>query len=238
VNPFKKNGDIRYFLFAWRLICGKKTLGETKNLLKLINTFIKKEDFQKINNENLDFGAAVTSLTSNKVSIKTAKENSYEDMKEWMWASANEPVFMSTVYKDNEAWVDGGLKDYLPITYAIEQDVEEIDVIIHNGKEYTDTDWQQKGGIMDLLLRSITIYGANVEESDIMIAKLLATIKNRGKKEVKLNMYFMSPKQVEMTENELIFDKKIMEELLCQGYISVIDGSIIKESHSIRPSNK
>ena len=235
VNPFCADGSIRYLLFAYRLICGKKTLGETENLLKLIKKFFKESDYQKILDNKWNFGAAVTSLTSNTVKVESIQNNSYEDMKEWMWASANEPVFMTTVNKDGEAWVDGGLKNYLPISYAIEQGADEIDVIIHNGLDFADVNWKQTGGIMDLLLRTISIFKADVGESDVTIAKLQAIVKDTLQKEVTLNLYFMSPKQVQMTQNELIFDEKIMKALLKEGYDSVVNDTIITKSYPLLP---
>lgn len=231
VNPFKSNGDIRYLHFVWRLIRGKATLGETQNLRKLIDTFITQDVYDKIRKDHLDFGVAVTSLTQNRALIKTASENSYEDMKEWMWASANEPVFMTTLYKDGEAWVDGGLKDYLPITYSIDKGFSDIDVIIHNAEDYTSKDWIQSGGIFGLLLRTLAIYGADVEESNLTIAQLKTQLKDVKEKNLRLNLYFMSQDQVERTENELIFDKTIMKDLVKEGYDSVVQGTIVKKSY-------
>lgn len=235
VNPFNSDGSICYWRFAYRLLTGAKTLGETQNLLKLIKKFFKEEDYKSIREKGYNYGAAVTSLTSNTVKVESIRDNSYEDMKEWMWASANEPVFMTTVQKNGEAWVDGGLKDYLPIAYAIDQGAGQIDVIIHNGLQFAPTKWKQTGGIMDLLLRTITIFKADVGEDDVAIAKLMATVKDKVKKEVTLNLYFMSPDQVNMIPNELIFNKAIMTKLLKEGYESVINGTIIKKSYPVMP---
>jgi NTE family protein len=206
-------------------------LGETQNLLKLIDTFITQDVYDKILKDNLDFGVVVTSLTKNRALIKTASENSFEDMKEWMWASANEPVFMTALYKDGEAWVDGGLKDYLPITYSIDKGFSDVDVIIHNAEDYTSKDWIQSGGIFGLLLRTLAIYGADVEVSNLTVAQLRTQLKDVKEENLKLNLYFMSQDQFERTENELIFDNTIMKDLLSEGYDSVVKGTVVKKSY-------
>ena len=224
VNPFRKNGKIDFICVALRLIGGKSTLGETENLKKLINEFITEEVYEQIRQEGKLFGATCTSLTKSRSEVKNTNNETYNDMVEWIWASANQPVFMSTLHKNGEAWVDGGIKDFAPICEAIEQGADEIDVIIHNTQALTDTQWQQEGNFFNLLLRTIDLFSADVGEDNIESAKL----KVRLDGDITLTFYFMTADLVAKAPNSLIFNRRIMTELLHKGLTSLIDGSICK----------
>lgn len=231
-NPFNKKGKPSLLKVLWRLILHKKTVGESKNLLKLIPQFFEESIYYEIQNANTEFTAAVASLTRNKSEFKSTAENSYKDMIDWIWGSANEPVFMSLLEKDNQVWGDGGLKDYLPISYAIEKGALDIDIIVHNTPTFTDTNWQPKGTFINTLFRTINILSVDVAEDNILNAKLQVAIDH----EVKLKFYFMSQDLVNKTENSLIFDKQIMTEIFNIGYQSVQDGTIIKKEYNVDKS--
>src|SRR5213082_858648 len=95
----------------------------------------------------------------------SSRKYSYEHTVNWIWASSNQPVFMS-IYetddnpeKENAArkkyyWQDGGLREAVPLTkdirLAIDSGIYFIDVIVHGTKEPTDVSWQQKGVLTGL----------------------------------------------------------------------------------------
>ena len=133
VNPFKKKGDIKFWNAIGRLIGGKRTLGESEPLKKLILEFFRVGDFNRLNRKEKIFGASVSNLTSGQGEDKTRDQYSYLEMVDWIWASANNQIFMSHLDKEGATWADGGLNNYANISWVIDNTPElgEIDVIIH-----------------------------------------------------------------------------------------------------------
>lgn len=237
VNPFKKNGDMKTTKVIFRLIGGKETLGESENLRDLIKEFFNVSLFNKLrNNPNLKFGATVTSLTSAKSEVKYLNNTiAYNDIVDWIWASANTPMFMSNLDKDNEQWVDGGLKDFVSIREVVQNGLaDEIDVIIHNTRDLTDTNWNQKG-IVSLLLRIIGIFSADVAENDISTANLLV---DNLSHEIPINFYFMKKAQTNLIGNSLVFDKDKMQQILQEGFDDVVNDDCDLEQCKIGTDGK
>lgn len=231
VNPFKSDGGIKAIPSAWRVITGKKTLGESLPLRELVKQFFSVELFNKLVNSNKTYGATVVSLTTAKSEVKLLKNGSYNDIIDWIWASANNPVFMSILEKDNELWTDGGLKDFASISYVLENNLaDEIDVILHTTPETTDRNYQTVAGVFDLILRVVDIFVSDVIQNDLENAKLQVQLQN----EVKINFFFMNPSQVNLIGNNLVFDKTKMTQILNEGFQSVVDGTIIHSACKVR----
>lgn len=232
VNPFKSNGKIRMGRVAKRMLKGCETMGESKKLRETIKKFFHEDDFNKIRSEGLDFTAAVTSLTTSKVHYKsTADPNmTYEDMVDWAWASANTPVFMSNLHKDGEVFVDGGLRAFLPIQYATDNGADVIDVIVHNHPGFSTPHWKQKGNFLKLLGRVLSVYYAGIGDGN-----LLAGIQSIGlHKEHELNLYYMRPDEMHIIGESLVFNKEKMQKVLKLGYDSVVDGSVWKQTYTLK----
>lgn len=227
VNPFNNNGGVKVLPAAFRVITNKDTLGESLPLRNLIREFFTVELFNELRNSDKTFGATVVSLTTAKTEIKILNENTYDDNVDWIWASANNPVFMSVLEKDNQLWTDGGLKDYASISYVLENNLaDEIDVILHNSTSIIDRNYREVNGVFDFLFRLIDIFSEDVIQNDIENAKLRVQLQN----EVAINFYYMNQSQVDLIGNALLFDRARMTQILNEGFNSVVDGSIVKRT--------
>lgn len=227
VNPFKSDGGIKVLSAAIRVITNKNTIGESLPLRDLIREFFTVELFNELRNTNKTFGAAVVSLTTARTEVKILKDNTYDDNVDWIWASANNPVFMSLLEKDNELWTDGGLKDYAAISYVLENNLaDEIDVILHTTTEITNRNFRTVNGIFDLLFRVIDVFGSDVIQNDIENAKLRVKLQN----EVAINFYYINQSQKDLIGNNLLFDRENMTQILNEGFQSVVDGTIVRRS--------
>lgn len=209
-NPFNKKGKPSIWKALLRIILNKDSLGESKNLKKLIDKFFTIDDYNELKEKNIEIKAVTISMTDKKAYAKSNKYNSYEDMKDWIWASANSPTFMSFLKKDGHKWTDGGLKQHTPIQDAIDMGYTDIDVIVHRPKTYEESKKWEGKGIIKNLLRIIQILSEDVSENDIEIAKLRAL-----DKDINLNIYYTPYK---LAEQSLLFDKKIMTEWWDLGY--------------------
>ncbi|WP_461532870.1 patatin-like phospholipase family protein [Sinomicrobium sp.] len=233
-NPFvvkKKDGreyvSINYFNVIWQLIKGKRTFGESKNLRKNIRRNFTKAEFERLRQDK-EVIVTVSNLSKNRVEYKSIKECSYEDFCDWIWISCNYIPFMSLAKKEGFEYADGGLGCVVPIREAIKRGATEVDAIILEAEnmEYNKVLGKNPFSLM------VSLFGFlldQVEFHDIVEGKLSAINKN-----VKLNLYYTPTK---LTENSLVFNKKLMATWWEQGYVYA--GERIKQQQEAKdPSPK
>lgn len=161
VNPFitneKRFGKPNGCKLFFRTIFNKQTIGETKNLRRLIDQFLTFERFDSIQQNDLEFIATLVDLKSGKVGYKSSDDFDHCEMGDWIWASSNVPVFM-TLYKEHTMksvlkenlkcillkgekkvskkdrntgwWVDGGLMEMAAIEEGMRKACEKGDSIV------------------------------------------------------------------------------------------------------------
>ncbi|WNH10159.1 patatin-like phospholipase family protein [Thalassobellus suaedae] len=216
VNPFviRKKGDREYvsidFLNSlWQFIKMKRTFGESKALRRYIKKHFTIEEYNLIKTTKHDVVVTVSNLSKNRVEYKSIKDFSYDEFCDWIWISCNYIPFMSLVKKNEFEYADGGLGCVVPIREAILRGATEIDAIVLESEtmEYNKVLGKNPFSLM------INLFGHlldQVERNDITIGKLAAKNNN-----VKLNLYYTPSK---LTENSLIFNKKLMTSWWEQGY--------------------
>lgn len=217
VNPFtiRKEGNreyvgINYLNSLWQFIKRKRTFGESKNLKRLIRKNITPADFEKSKAAVTDLVVTVSNLTKNVVEYKSIKDFNYDDFMEWIWISCNFAPFMSLAEKDGYEYADGGFGCLVPIREAIRRGATEIDAII---LESENMEYKKVLGKnpFSLLLNLLSFMMDQTEHHDIAEGKLAAI----ARKNVCLNLYYTPSK---LTENSLIFNKKLMKSWWKQGY--------------------
>ena len=193
----------------WQFIKRKRTFGESKALKRHIKRNFTKAEYDRIKATKHDVVVTVTNLSKNSVEYKSINDWDYEAFCNWIWISCNYVPFMSLTTVDGYEYADGGLGCVVPIREAILRGATEIDAVIlesehmeHNkvlGKNPFSLMMNLFGHLMD-----------QVEKHDVVIGKLAA--KNNG---VKLNLYYTP---TSLTENSLIFSKRLMVKWWQQGY--------------------
>lgn len=204
VNPFTKTGGVNFLNAFWRVIRGKKTLGESRNLRKRINTFFPEADFNILKESTAEVVATTVNVNTETIEYKSSKNNNYEDFCDWIWASACSPVFMTLVEKDGAQYVDGGIIEHIPIQYAIEQGATEIDVIIHRTESNTVVANKKVKNVFDHFMKVIKIMHFELSTDDVAISKLEAK-----DKDVKLNLYYVP---YQLSDNSLLFNAELMNQ--------------------------
>lgn len=216
INPFvvkRKEGreyvTINYFNMFWQFIRKKRTFGESQNLRKHIKRNFSEENFDQLKSQVEDVVVTVSNLSKNRVEYKSINDFTYEDFCDWIWISCNYIPFMSLANKDGFEYADGGLGCVVPIREAIKRGATEVDAIILEAEnmEYNKVLGKNPFSLM------INLFGFlldQVEYHDIVEGKLAAL-----NKKVKLNTYYTPTK---LTENSLVFNKKLMGEWWQQGY--------------------
>ncbi|MEP3836380.1 MAG: patatin-like phospholipase family protein [Algibacter sp.] len=216
VSPFiirRKEGreyvSIDFLNSLWQFIKRKRTFGESKALRRYLKKHFTYEEFKAIKETKDDVVVTVSNLSKNVVEYKSIKDFSYDEFCDWIWISCNYIPFMSLVKKGGFEYADGAFGCVVPIREAILRGATEIDAIILESESMAYNKVLGKNPF-SLMLNLFGHLLDQVERSDILIGKLAA--KN---KEVKLNLYYTPSK---LTENSLVFNKKLMTKWWQQGY--------------------
>ena len=193
----------------WQFIRRKRTFGESKALKRNIRQNFTHSEYLKIKKEKHDVVITVANLSMNRVEYKSIQECTYEEFCNWIWISCNYIPFMSLAVVNGHEYADGGLGSVIPIREAILRGATEIDAIVLEA----ETMGEQKVLGKNPFSLMISLFGHlldQVEKNDIVIGKLAAKNNN-----VKLNLYYIP---TSLTENSLIFSKRLMEKWWQQGY--------------------
>lgn len=216
INPFvtRKRGNrefvsINFINSLWQFIKMKRTFGESNALKRYLKKNFTEEEFNLIRTTKENVVVTVSNLSKNMTEYKSIKDFSYDEFCEWIWISCNYIPFMSLAKVDGHEYADGAFGCVVPIREAIQRGATEIDAVVLESEnmEYMKVLGKNPFSLM------LSLYGHlldQVERSDILIGKLAA--KN---KDVKLNLYYTPSK---LTENSLIFNKKLMVSWWQQGF--------------------
>ena len=216
ISPFvqRKKGDREYVSIdfvnsLWQFIRKKRTFGESKALKRKICKDFTREEYQKIKREKHDVVVTVSNLSMNRVEYKSINDCTFEEFCDWIWISCNYIPFMSLAERNGHEYADGGLGCVVPIREAIQRGATEVDAIV---LEAETMDKQRILGKNPFSLM-INLFGHllnQVEKSDVTIRKLAAKTKD-----AKLNLYYTP---TSLTENSLIFSKKLMTKWWQDGF--------------------
>jgi NTE family protein len=138
-----------------------------------------------------------------------------EEMLSAIMASASQPVLMPPVEINPGSlpirqYVDGGLREYAPLSGVIANDPDEIDVIMHS-PPYYPIKAERFMNIFSILFQTIDIFSEDVGHSDLANAVLEAEKKN-----IKINIY--RPKKELPIKDSLDFTPEQMRASLDMGY--------------------
>ena len=192
---------INHLNVLWNFLMGRKTFGESKNLRRLIKRRITKEHFEAVKNSDKEAIVTVSNISTDEVEYKSINDCSYEDFRDWIWASCNYVPFMSLLKKNGCHYADGGFGCLVPIREAIKRGATEVDVIILETEE-TQVNRIPTKNSFSVLMNIQAFMMDHVEKHNITIGKLYAKQHN-----VNLNLYYTP---IVLTVNSLVFDKKIM----------------------------
>ncbi|MCA0153942.1 patatin-like phospholipase family protein [Winogradskyella vincentii] len=216
ISPFvqRKKGDREYVSIdfinsLWQFIRLKRTFGESKALKRNIKRNFTEDEFNQIKQIRHDVVVTVSNLSMNRVEYKSINDCTYEEFCNWIWISCNYIPFMSLAVVNGHEYADGGLGSVIPIREAILRGATEVDAIVLEAETLN----RQKVLGKNPFSLMISLFGHllnQVERNDIVIGKLAA--KNR---DVKLNLYYTP---TSLTENSLIFSKRLMEKWWQQGF--------------------
>tara|TARA_B110000093_G_scaffold177083_1_gene213502 strand:+ start:619 stop:1623 length:1005 start_codon:yes stop_codon:yes gene_type:complete len=225
VNPIRSNGKIRVFKSILRALFGYSSIGESKNLRKLIEKTFTEKDYKNILQQKKTLFCVTTNLNTSKKFIKSTNSSSYTDMLDWIWASASVPVLMKPVQKDGQSWADGGLTDNVPIEGALVNSSKIIDVIVLFPQE--PTLWKSSKKLTNIAGRTFNIILNTSSKDDIIIGELLAELAEG----TELNIYYMPEEDANFLSNIFSFDNKFLSKGFSRGYKSYKNTTMLKRTY-------
>ncbi len=209
----KKHGVHNIGINHWNVLKnfykGKKTFGESDNLLKLIRNSITPEEFNEIKYSAIDIIVTASNLSLNQVEYKSIKDYEYDDFCEWIWISCNYTPFMSLVKKNSCEYADGGLGSMVPIEEAIKRGATEVDAIVLQ-TETTLVNRMPSRNVFSLLTTMMSFILDRIEDQNIKIGKHVARHNNAI-----INFYYTP---TVLTTNSLIFDREKMASWWKSGF--------------------
>ncbi|MDO6820386.1 patatin family protein [Zobellia sp. 1_MG-2023] len=209
----KKHGVHTIGIDHWNVLKnfykGRKTFGESRNLLKLIKRTLTVEEFENLKNGPKEIIATVSNLSLNQVEYKSINDCTYEEFCEWIWISCNYTPFMSLVRKNGCEYADGGLGNMVPIEEAIKRGAKEVDVIVLQ-TEVSHLNRLPSRNAFSLLTTMFEYMLDRIEHQNIRIGKYVAK-----HNDAIINFYYTP---TVLTTNSLIFDKEKMTVWWESGY--------------------
>jgi len=268
VNPFKKKegkeDQIKFLPAIFRIVIGKKTIGESKNLRELIRRDIPIDVYEQMLDYEfmvtvVNFSTAETRYFSNKAydtrvyncaelerkalkECQKKKDSVYNEMINWIWASGNQPLFMSLLKTkvdtamrtmksgrtkpiiNKHFWVDGGIRENIAVLrgmqYILDNGVLEktdtIDVIINN-TSYPHMEPLEKPKILKSLFRTIGILTYDTRQNDLRIPGFCDEQNQRDEKDsignIVVNLYYMKEDTYHTHPKDLLFNIEGMTRL-------------------------
>jgi NTE family protein len=212
VNPFNKKGHIKIFNIIWRLLSGKKTLGENQNLKKIIATNFTKDRYNKILDLGKEVIVVVCNITNKEstTEYKSILDHDYETFCEYLWASTCVPLVTSIAEIEGKQYVDGGITENLALNLAEKLTNGNIDCYFHNTLNEEGLRLPIKNA-SHLAQRIFHIIREEIRKDDLNSGLLQGLIENR-------NTITYSYLPYELTDNPLIFNKEKMTEWIQIGF--------------------
>ncbi len=200
---------INHFNTIKNFLKGSKTFGESLHLKDMIDKTVKDNYLRKVKDQHKKILVTVSNLTLNQVEFKDLDDHTFDDFRDYIWASSNFVPFMSLLVKNNYEYADGGFANLVPIREAIRQGATEIDAIILE-TEVTQLNRMPSKNPFSLITNLFNYMQIHIEKYNISIGKLAA-----DHKDVKLNLYYTP---MVLTTNTLVFEKKKMQKWWLEGF--------------------
>ncbi len=216
-NPFKTYKDkggklktkIHHLNTLKMFLNGRKTLGESENLRKIILKSFTLNDFNSLKDSDRQVVVTVANFSRNHVEYKNSRQCHYLDFCDWVWASSNLVPFMSLLHKDGCDYADGGFGIFIPIQKAIEMGATEIDAIVLRTQEVSSKIITSSNAF-DLFLNSFSFMINQIAIDNINRSKMKGKEKN-----LKINYHYIPN---ELTNNVLLFEPVRMKQWWEEGY--------------------
>jgi predicted acylesterase/phospholipase RssA len=197
-KPISKNNKITFNAIL-RALSGKLSFGTQNNLKTTLERVITPLDFFHYQNDeqypNCYIGSVDFKTGARKVFNLKNKEITYDNFLDLVNASASIPLAVEPVYFNNYILYDGGVRNHILSTWALEN-IENIEFsisVFSRPKEIVDileNKWDPKS-VIDVFNRYIAITNIEISKSDEENEKLLVKLLSKKGHYVDLKQVFI-----------------------------------------------
>lgn len=221
-----KKGKIKKIPIIMTLLLGERSICTSNALRETINNFLPKEYFDELQKQNKEIlvGAQNYAQIPSKIHYFNSTDFEYEDFKDWMWYSANFPLFTSLVKKSWSdvngkfhvgLWGDGGLTNLIGINELYGKGYDEIDIVLHRPKMIKKYEGNKIKNLIENAITSIDVMRHNIE-----FECFREKIRRLNKFGIKVTVYWLPRK---LSNNSMIFNKGEMISWWQEGYETAFD---------------
>jgi NTE family protein len=148
-------------------LLGKGSIYDTAPLESFLRARFK-PDALKASGVKLRLGA--TNLRTGKLVYGHEKS---ADVVKWVMASSAFPAAFTPIALDGDLWIDGGVRDTIPIAEAVHMGATEMDIVLTGPRDGETYDWDQKraGNAALVGIRSAEIMANEVFKTDQNVLK-------------------------------------------------------------------
>ena len=160
------NGSDSVFSIAWALIRGKEAIFDPAPLRELLREMYKDD---VIANSNIKLRMEMVNLVTGE--LRTVANNA-GNIADWVYASsAQPPFFPPLVDSAGNQWVDGGVRDVIPLNAALKERPRAVLVVRANAPLPPAPG--ELDGLIEVGLRSVELQTNEVARSDVANVKLM-----------------------------------------------------------------
>lgn len=210
VSVFNKKGKFSLYKALYRIITGKKTLGEHLPLLSLIKKYYTLEIHNEIILSKKELFITVCNITNKYKSTEyiSHRDHDYDTFIKYIWASCAVPLVTSIVTINDNEYVDGGTTEGVPLLFAVLKDAHDIDVYLHEPEIKKEDRSSKICDVFHLATRILTVIKREMRNDDVGAYYL------DKYSTAKLNLKYM-PNELE--KSALYFNKDVMKHWIEQG---------------------
>lgn len=131
-SPFTNSGKIRIDKLIWALLSGRKTIGDMRNLERLVEMTFRITDWDQILNSGKEMVIGAVEISSDPASLRMVsnKDTDFQTFKKYMVASSCLAPISHVARIGERSYVDGGVMETININEAIKRGYKDIDVIV------------------------------------------------------------------------------------------------------------
>jgi NTE family protein len=196
----------------WAVVTGADSVYTTSGLRKKIDEMLSPERWKRL--QECDCEAVVCNVGLGDGDVNYPNSKLITNRTSFVLsilASASIPVAMPPV---GHVLVDGGVREILPLEYAVEDGCTEIDCIVLSPKDLPPR--RVPRTLLGILERTLDLLQAEVLKNDLQIGELLAMWLNTKIRVLQMPEFYTSA---------LNFTPSIMRELVRKGYEYAQDGN-------------
>ena len=236
-EPLTKKGKVRVLPIIMALLLGQKSIYTTHNLRKRIDEFFLESHFNELKKQKKEIivGTHNFAEVPSKNHYFSSLNENFEDFKDWIWCSANLPLFSSLIKKcwhDGNgnfhvgSWGDGGLIDLVGFEQINPNKYSEIDIILHRTKNNKSFEGNKIHNLTENVMATIN---AMLYKSEFQT--FYEKIKHLNNNGTKVTVYWLPRKP---SPNIMVFNEKEMSEWWSEGYETAYDSNRVETFEPIK----